>query len=56
MEMLTYSDNFKQKTELKMFNNLVTNSSDLLITVEGRKDKQNITTLDLIKNCKLKKM
>ena len=55
MKMLEKSENFKQKTELKMFNNLVTNNSDLLICVEGCKDKQNITSVDLIKNCKLKK-
>ena len=34
MEMLTNSEHFKQKTDFKMFNN-----SDLLISVEGCKDK-----------------
>ena len=55
MEMLTNIENIKQKTEFKMFDNLVTNNSNLLISVEGHKDRQNITTVDLIKNCKLKK-
>ena len=38
-----------------MFNNFVTNNSYLLISGDGCKDKQNITTVDLIKNCKMKK-
>ena len=37
-----------------MFNNLVSNDSDLLINVGGCKHKQNITTADLIRNCKMK--
>jgi hypothetical protein len=54
MEMLTKSEHFKKKTETDMFNNLVPNNSDLLINVEGCNHKQNITTADLIRNCKIK--
>ena len=53
--MLKKSEHSKQKTEIKMFNNFVTNNSYLLISGDGCKDKQNITTVDLIKNCKMKK-
>ena len=54
MEMLTKSE-IKQKTETIMFNNMVIDNSDLLISVEGCKDKQNISTVDLIKTFKMKK-
>ena len=41
--------------EKKMFNNLTIEDGDLLINVEGCKERQRITTEDLIRKCKKKK-
>ena len=50
MEILTKSENIKQKIELKMFDNMVTNNSNLLISVKGIKTGKTSPLLTLLKN------
>ena len=50
MEILTKSGNIKQKIELKMFDNMVTNNSNLLISVKGIKTGKTSPLLTLLKN------